>query len=164
MLDWFPTASQPTRSKHASLRALALVAALATFAACASKPKPTLEQRAETEIQAFKAQIQKTVTDPARADRLVAAVDDWEQVVRQAAGMAQDYRAKVQALDADYGATRAEYAALFRQHDAQRAALIQQAVALRSQMTSLTNDSEWEQLKQARLSALEELLAAASTP
>ena len=159
-----PTILQLARSKRARLSALALVAVFGALAACASKPKPTLEQRAEAEIQAYKVQIQKTVTDPARADRLVTAVDEWEQILRQAASMAQEYRAKVQALDADYGATRAEYAALFRQHDAQRAALIQQSLALRKKITSLTTDSEWQQLKQARLTSLQELLDAASTP
>jgi len=164
MRDRYPTILRLTRVKRASLTALALVAVLGGFAACASKPKPTLEQRAETEIQAYKAQIEKTVADPARAHQLIAALDDWERIVRQAASMAQDYRAKLQTLDADYSATRDAYAALFRQHDAQRAALIQQALALRSQATSLTTDAEWEQLKQARLTALEEMLDAVSTP
>ena len=164
MRDRSPRILQPARSKRAGVSVLALVAMLGVFAACASKPKPTLEQRAEAEMQAFKTQIRKTVTDPARADRLVAAVDECERIVRQAASMAQDYRTKVQALDADYSATRAEYAALFRQQGAQRAALIQQALALRGQITTLTTNSEWEQLKQARLSALEELLGVVSTP
>jgi len=164
MRDRSPRTLQPARSRRAGLSALALVAVLGAFAACASKPKPTLEQRSDAEMQAFKAQIRKTVTDPSRADRLVVAVDECERIVRQAASMAQDYRIKLQTLDADYSATRAEYAALFRQHDTQRAALIQQALALRGQITTLTTNSEWQQLKQARLTALEELLETVSTP
>lgn len=154
--------SRLARLTRRRVTALALVAALGVLAACASKPPS--EQQAEAEIQAFKAQIQKTVTDPACAGQLVAAVDEWEQIVRQASSMAHDYRTKIQVLDADYGATRAEYAALFRQHDAQRTALIQQSLALRGRITSLTTDSEWERLKQARLSALQAILDAVSTP
>jgi len=144
--------------------ALAIVAALAVLGACASKPKLTAEQQAEADLRAYKAQIQKTVTDPARADQLIGAVDEAEQVVRKAGSVIQDYRAKLQALDADYGATRAEYAALFTQHDAQRTALIQQALALRAKITSLTTDSEWEQLKPARREALQTLLEAVARP
>ena len=65
-------------------------------------------------------------------------------------------------MNRNYEATRADYAALFREHDAQRTALIQEALAMRAKLTSLTTDSEWEQLKQARLATLESILEAVS--
>lgn len=113
-------------------------------------------------MQAFKAKIGKIVTDPGRAARLVAAVDEVEQMVRQSSSGEHSYQAKLQALNTDYDATRADYTALFREHDAQRTALIQDALAMRAKLTSLTTDSEWEQLKQARLATLEAVIEAVS--
>jgi hypothetical protein len=153
---------RPARSRHLGVAALALIAALGVLAACASKPKPTAEQRAEAELQTFKANIGKIVTDPARSSQLTAGVDEVEQMVRRASSGERVYQAKLRALDANYEATRADYTALFREHDAQRSALIKEALALRAKFTSLTTDSEWEQLKQARLATLEAILEAVS--
>jgi hypothetical protein len=152
----------PARSSHRHVAVLALIAALGVLGACASKPKPTAEQRAEADLQAFKAKIGTIVTDPARAGQLIAGIDEVEQMVRQASSGEQAYQAKLQALGANYEATRADYAALFREHDAQRTALAQDALALRAKLASLTTDSEWEQLKQARLATLEAVLEAVS--
>ena len=150
------------RSSHRRVAALALIAALGLVVACASKPPPTTEQRAEAEMQAFKAKIGKIVTDPARAVQLVAAVDEVEQMVRGISSGEHAYQAKLQALNTSYEATRAEYDELFREHDAQRTALIQEALSMRAKLTSLTTDSEWEQLKQARLATLQAVIEAVS--
>jgi hypothetical protein len=153
---------RPARTNLRRVAALALIAALGVLAACASKPKSSEEQRAEDELQAYKAKIGQIVTDPGRAAQLVAAVDEVEKMVRRGASGEHSYQAKLRALNTSYEATRAEYAALFREHDAQRTALIQEALAMRAKLTSLTTDSEWEQLKQARLATLEAVLEAVS--
>ena len=75
--------------------------------------------------------------------------------------MTRNDRARVASLNANYESSRAEFEAMFREQSAEREALVRKAVGLREQMTTLTTDAEWEQLKKTRdeqfTAALQEL-------
>ena len=58
-------------------------------------------------------------------------------------------------LNSSYEATRADYEILFSQQDTAREALLKEATALRERAAALMTDSEWEQLRKARLRALD---------
>jgi hypothetical protein len=131
----------------------AVLASLAlTIGGCKSHETPQQQAQAQldADVASYQEQIRKIVQDPARADRLVALVSDFEKLAHQAASVVRDDQAKLVALNANYNATRADFAALFRQQDADRQALLKKALGLREQMTALTTDSEWEQLKRTR--------------
>jgi len=142
---------------------MALTLALATVAGCSSKRGLTPEQQAQADVTAYEAQIHKIVPDPARADQLVALTNEFQQLATESIANVKSYRAKVAALNSDYDATRQDYEVLFSQQDASREAFIKKAGALRERMAALTTDSEWEELKKARLrlldADLEELLS-----
>jgi hypothetical protein len=134
---------------------LGFALALVTVAGCSSKPKPTLEQQTQADMAEYEAQIRKVVSDPARANELVALANAFQGLAHEGIANAKEYRAKVAALDANYGATRADYEILFSQQDTAREALLKKATALRERAAALMTDSEWTQLKKARLRALD---------
>jgi len=131
-----------------------LLLALIAATGCSSKSL-TPEQEAQADLSACDAQIRKVVADPARADQLVALTDEFNKLGWQSIASVTEYRARVAALNSDYDATREDFEALISKQDAVREAFLKKALALREQMTALTTDAEWEQLKSARLGALE---------
>jgi hypothetical protein len=133
---------------------LAFTLTLAASAGCSSKHL-TPEQQAQADMEAYEAQVRKVVTDPARADQLIALTNEFQQQMRDSAAYVREYRAKVTALDSNYEATRADYQILLDQLDAHREAVLKKTAALREQLTALTTDKEWEELKKARLRMLE---------
>ena len=152
-----------TSSRCWPAAAVALMLALTTAAGCSSKHELTPEQQAPADVTAYEAQIHKIVPDPARADQLVALTNEFQRLATESIASVKGYRAKVTALNSDYDATRQDYEALFSQQDARREAFIKKASSLRERMAALTTDSEWEELKKARLrlldADLEELLS-----
>jgi len=131
-----------------------LATTLAAATGCSSKSL-TPEQQAQADLSACDAQIRKVVADPARADKLVALTDEFSKLGWQSIASINAYRAKVAALNSNYDATREEFEALFREQDAVRTDFLKKALTLREQISAITTDAEWEQLKSARLRALE---------
>jgi voltage-gated potassium channel Kch len=143
--------------------AISLTLALAAAAGCSSKRDLTPEEQAQADVAAYEQEIRKVVPDPARADQLIALTNEFQKLAGESIASVKNYRAKVAALNSNYDATRADYEALFRGQDASREAFLRKAGALRARMVVFTDDSEWEELKKARLrvldSDLQELLS-----
>jgi len=143
---------------------LSLAVALATAGGCSSKPALSPEQQAQADLTAYEAELRTVITDPVRADKLMALTNEFQKLLQDTVTHVSSYRAKAAALNSNYGATRADYESLFSQQDAAREIFVQRAVALREQMAALTTDAEWAQLKRARLRTLDadlqELLSA----
>ena len=131
-----------------------LVLALNAVPGCSSKPL-TPEEQAQADLSACHAQIRKVVADTARADQLIALTDELNTLGWQSIAHVNQYRAKVAALNSNYDATREDFEALIKEQDVVRETFLRKALALREQMSTLTTDAEWEQLKSARLRALE---------
>ncbi|HTS52803.1 MAG TPA: hypothetical protein VMH26_05980 [Burkholderiales bacterium] len=142
---------------------LLLTLALAAGSGCSSKGDLTPEQQALVDLAAYEQEIRKVIAEPARADQLIALTNEFQSLATESIARIKNYRAKVAALNSNYDATRADYEVLFSEQDAAREAFVKKAGALRERMVVFTSDSEWEQLKKARLRALdadlEELLS-----
>jgi len=134
---------------------LGLVLSLVVVGACSHKPTLTPEQQASANVAAYEERIRKIVPDPACADNLVALTNEFQQLVQESIPKAKQYRAQIATLNSNYDATRAQYEALFNEQDAARQAFQKQAGALRDRMAALTTDAEWDQLRKARLAALD---------
>jgi hypothetical protein len=132
-----------------------LALAFAGAAGCSSKHELTPEQQAQADLAAYETEIRRIIPDPARADQLVALTNQFQQMTQESIANMNQYQAKASALNSDYQATRDDYEALFTRQDAAREAFLQKAGALRERMVVFTSDSEWEQLKAARLKTLE---------
>ena len=143
---------------------LSLAVTLATAGGCSSKPALSPEQQAQADLTAYEAELRTVITDPVRADKLMALTNEFQKLLQDTVTHVSSYRAKAAALNSNYEATRVEYESLFSQQDAAREIFVQKAVALREQMAALTTDAEWAQLKRARLRTLDadlqELLSA----
>ena len=132
----------------------ALMLVLAALTGCSSK-HPTAEQQVRGEVQAYEAQIRNLVADPVRADQLVALTKEFQQEAAASVAIFRDYRAKMAALNSNYEATREQFEALLNEQNGHREVWTKKLTALREQMTALTTDSEWEELRKARLSIFE---------
>ena len=141
---------------------LSLAFGLCLSTACSSsKSKETPEQQAETGLTAYQAHIRDVVQDPVRADQLVQLSTEFQGVIEEAGRSLESYHAKVSLLNANYGATRTEFQALFDRQDQERAGLIERAIALRTRMAAITTDAEWAELKKARVAEWQLQLAEA---
>jgi hypothetical protein len=141
--------SEPTSktvSSAWSAIALAFALGVAAFPGCSSKPPLTPEQQVQADVAPLDAQIRKVVSDPARANQLIALSQEHQQLVRQNAVLVRAYRAKLVALNANYQATRADFEALFNQHEANREAMLGKVAALRERMAAVAKDAEWQDL------------------
>jgi len=143
---------------------LGLILAWVVAGGCSSKPALSPEQQAQADLAEYEAELRKVITDPVRADKLMALTNEFQKLLQDTVTHVSSYRAKAAALNSNYGATRADYESLFSQQDAAREIFVQRAVALREQMAALTTDAEWAHLKRARLRTLDadlqELLSA----
>ena len=147
------TGNQSVRSK---LWAVAIVAALAGGVAiqgCA-KPKPP-QQQAKIDFAAYQKRIREVVKDPARADQVIALADDLQQQVDQLRAKLVKSRAELAALNANYNAKRADFDAFFKEQDAGRLALIDKVISVRTQISKLLTESEWESLHKYGVEALD---------
>lgn len=139
--------------------ALALVAALA---ACKHKPELTPSQVAAEDMTQFQAEIRKTVKDSARAEELVGMTNEFQQLVKSAAEEDSASIAAIQALNADFGATRTRYEAELTRARAVRRDNMRKLSDLRARMAGVVTNDEWEQLKKARVKVSDSELNALS--
>jgi hypothetical protein len=148
-----------TFDRFTSLRCLSAILSLAlaflTAGGCSSKPALSPEQQAQADLTAYEAELRKTVSDPVRADKLMALTHEFQKLLQDTVTHVSGYRAKAAALNSNYEATRADYEKLFSEQDAARETFMRKAISLRQQMAALTTDEEWAQLKKARLRALD---------
>jgi hypothetical protein len=137
----------------------AIIAALAVLHGCAShKPKPTPEEQSQADLEYYQAQIRKVVKEREPAEQLAGLATQFQKLVLDRADIAKSYQAKIAKLNSTYSATRADYESLAADNERDRNLFLEQVIALRAQMASLTTDEEWEQLKGARMRGLESIL------
>jgi septal ring factor EnvC (AmiA/AmiB activator) len=151
-----PVASGSTVRAIAAALSLAL---LALPACSSSKSKATPEQRMELGEREYETQIRRVVGDRKRADELVDLASEFQSLVEQAARSFRAQHTRLAQLNASYDTTVADFEALFAQADADRAALLEKAVDLRTRMAALTTDAEWSELKKARVAEWQNELA-----
>ena len=142
------------------MRRLARTASMAVLVipwllACHHKPEPAPTQVAETDLAGYQAEIRKVVKDSSRAEQLVGMTNEMGQLVRDIGSQEKSDRAAIAALDADYGASRAQYDSAIAHAATQRRGFANKMVAVRLHMASVATEAEWEQLKSTRVRMLD---------
>ncbi len=119
-------------------------AVLAVVAACRSTTKPAdpigdLQARANTEIGA-------AVKDPGRLAQVEPLFREAFDTMRQMWKESSEYRAKSDALNADYDATPKQFRELYAGHSTRQKALLKQAVEIRGRVAGALTEEEWARL------------------
>ena len=144
------------------LRILTAFAFVAALAACKHKPEMTPAQVAVEDMTQFQAEIRKTVKDSARAEQLVGMTNEFQQLVTSAAANDSAAVAAVEALNADFSATRAQYESELTRARAGRRDNLKKLSDLRARMAAIVTDDEWAQLKKARVKVMDAQMNALS--
>jgi len=148
--------------------AIALLA-VALMPACAglrlpSQPVDVRAQMAEYREQEIEL-VRATVSDPTRAERLLALLVERDRLVNEYAKRIREHREKMAALAADYDTERAEFEALLARFNQQRATAQSESIDVVTAMKETTTAKEWKtiarfQLKRLNLRQLSHGLAA----
>ena len=72
-----------------------------------------MSKRVKSNLVAYQAQIRKIVSDPTRAEVLVALTGEFQEMALETIASMKAYRAKAAALNSNYEATRADYETVF---------------------------------------------------
>ncbi len=121
--------------------AVALLA-LATLCQAAKKPADPI---GELQSKVLK-EISSVVKDSGRVVQLEAVFRELFDVMRQMWKETSEYRAKSDALHADYDATRQQFDELYAAHLTKHKALLKQAVEIRGRVAAALTDEEWNKL------------------
>jgi len=118
---------------------LACVVVSVLFQGCSKEVRDTAELKTgEKEL------VRATVTDPARATRLLGLLEEWDRLVVLQAQTLRRYREQFKVLNADYNAKRNQFDSFmadFRNESLQRH---RQYIALIVAMKKETTAEEWE--------------------
>ena len=105
-----------------------------------SKPAPDPEQMRASET----ALIQATVADPARAERLLALLEERDRLVEETAAMMKQYRRELKSVNADYDSSREIMVEMIDYYNRERARKLLQFIELITKMKAATNAAEWQ--------------------
>ncbi len=134
--------------RSARLGLAGLVATLVFVAAGQSAKKPA-DPIGDLQGKVVK-EIRGVVKDSGRIVQLDAAFQELFDVVRQMWKETSEYRAKSDALNADYDATPQQFEELYAAHVTRHKALLRQAVEIRGRVAELLTDDEWKKLADMR--------------
>ena len=98
--------------------------------------------------------------DSVRAEKIVAITNEFQATVATVAAQDSALQAAVAVLNADYGATRAQYESLHARARVAREGFAVKLTSLREQMAAIATNEEWEQLKKVRVTTLDAELSA----
>ncbi len=147
---------------QAKTKPLALICVLALMAACGGTP-PT---NAEVEKQAFddlREEVRETIADGDREASVIAVVDQLQDEFTSLRRLAEERRAKLRALNANYDATRDQFAALGAEFNAQREVSHKRFQDVQEKLRASVTPEEWAELERTNtkaMSTLAKLIAA----
>jgi hypothetical protein len=124
------------------------VAVLAFVAECQSATKQK-DPIGELQSKVLK-EISAVVKDSGRAAQVEALFQDFFGIMRQMWGETSEYRAKSDALNADYDTTPQQFNELYAGHMARHKAFLKQLVEMRGRIAGLLTDEEWKKLNDVR--------------
>ena len=117
-----------------------LLAMLTGFAAGCAREAPDPAQLRATET----ALIQSTVADPARAQKLLALLDERDRLIDETSEMLRQYRREMKAANADYDITRDVIVEMIDYYNLERAREQLRFIDLIKQMKATTTAAEWK--------------------
>jgi hypothetical protein len=85
---------------------------------------------------------------------VIALVDKLRLQFEELRGKLIQSRADVAKLNANYDAKRSDFDAYFKEQDAGRQALIDQTISVRTQISALLTESEWQAIHKFGVEAL----------
>ena len=132
------------RSGVYALVSLALIATLTL--GCNSKIVDPVQLRADET-----ALVRNTVTDPARAERLIELFDERDRLQIESAKLVQQYRQSMQALNAEYDAADEQILALMGNYDRAREQYQLKFLDQLAAMKQATTAGEWEVIARFQL-------------
>ena len=148
-----------TRAMRTTGAGVALaVAALVLLPACALRkgpPDPAKVQRKMTAtLEGEKALIRSTVSNPEKADKVIALLDDRDRLVAEQAKTVADYRDRMKALNADYDADRSDFEKAVAAYNEDRAKWQSEFAILIGAMKAEATATEWKAISKYQLGKL----------
>ena len=119
-----------------------LVPAIALWAGSKDEQDPAAELRAG---------IQDVVADPARASKMLAAVDEIETVIGELNSLIADERASLRALLLDHGSSRAVVDASLNEFNAKHESLARRCLTAHAALKAEATAAEWKKLRKLEL-------------
>ena len=126
----------------ALVSAALLIPAIALWAGSKDEPDPAGELRAG---------IQDVVADPARASKMLAAVDEIETVIGELNSLIADERASLRALLLDHGSSRAAVDASLAEFNANHESLARRCLTAHAALKAEATAAEWKKLRKLEL-------------
>ncbi len=125
------------------MKAAFFLTAVLTLAATASgcarvSPDPAELRTAEVDL------VESTITDPARAERMLQLIGQRDQLVAETRVMLEQYRREMAALNADYGARREVVVEIIDVYNRERADIQLRFIDLINEMKRATTSAEWK--------------------
>lgn len=137
--------------------ATALLAA-ALLLSCAGLRQPPDPAKVQAQIAEYRQQeielVRDTVSDPARAERLLQLLAERDHLVETHAKRVIAHRQKMSALTADYDARREDFEALLADFNRQRASAQKETIDLVAAMKAATTADEWKVISRFQLKRL----------
>ena len=99
----------------------------------------------------LRAGIQDVVADPARASKMLAAVDEIEAVIGELNRMIADERASLRALLLDHGSSRAAVDASLAEFNAKHESLARRCLTAHAALKAEAAAEEWKKLRKLEL-------------
>ena len=126
----------------ALVSAALLIPAIALWAGSKGEPDPAADLRAG---------IQDVVADPARASKMLAAVDEIETVIGELNSLIADERASLRALLLDHGSSRAAVDASLTEFNANHESLARRCLTAHAALKAEATAAEWKKLRKLEL-------------
>ena len=126
----------------ALVSAALLIPAIALWAGSKGEPDPAADLRAG---------IQDVVADPARASKMLAAVDEIETVIGELKSLIADERASLRALLLDHGSSRAAVDASLNEFNAKHESLARRCLTAHAALKAQATAPEWKKLRKLEL-------------
>lgn len=95
--------------------------------------------------------IQATVTDPARAERLLALLEQRDRLIEESTALLRQYQREMKAVNADYDASREIIIEMIDSYNHARAQKLLRFIELITQMKAATSAAEWKVIAEFQL-------------
>lgn len=115
-------------------------------AACTKAPPDPAQLRTDET-----ALVRATVSDPARAERLLGLFDERDRLIEETVAMLQQYRREMKAVNADYDASREIIVEMVDYYNRERAQKQLRFIDLIAQMKAATTAAEWQVIAEFQL-------------
>ena len=133
--------------------------AVVLLASCAGLTQSSGAVDVRAQIAQYREQetalVRATVSDPSRADRLLALLAERDRITDDYAKRIAKHRQEMAALNTDYDAKREEFEMLLARFNQQRAAAQRESIDVVAAMKETTTEDEWKKIARFQLKRLD---------